>query len=46
MTKEELEKEAEERARKLEESQTLGVYDNDEEWNCKVYQSGSSECIY
>lgn len=31
MTKEEFEKEAEERARKLEESQTLGVYDTDEE---------------
>ena len=28
MTKEEFEKEADERARKLEESQTLGVYDN------------------
>ena len=31
MTKEEFEKEAEERARKLEESQTLGVYNSDEE---------------
>lgn len=31
MTKEEFEKEAEERARKLEESQTLGVYNTDEE---------------
>ena len=31
MTKEEFEKEAEERARKLKESQTLGVYDSDEE---------------
>lgn len=31
MTKEEFEKEAEERARKLEEKQTLGVYDNEEE---------------
>lgn len=32
MTKDELRKEAEERARKLEESQTLGVYDNDEDY--------------
>ena len=32
MTKEELEKEAEVRARKLEESQTLGVCDNDEDY--------------
>lgn len=31
MTKEEFEKEAEERARKLEESQALGVYNSDEE---------------
>ena len=31
MTKEEFEKEADERARKLEESQTLGVYNSDEE---------------
>ena len=31
MTKEEFEKEAEERVRKLEESQTLGVYNSDEE---------------
>ena len=32
MTKEELEKEAEEKARELEESQTLGVYDYDEDF--------------
>ena len=32
MSKEELEKEAKERAEKLEESQTLGVYDNDEDF--------------
>lgn len=31
MTKEEFEKEVEERAKKLEESQTLGVYNTDEE---------------
>ena len=32
LNKEELRKEAEERARKLEESQTLGIYDNEEEY--------------
>ena len=46
------EKEAEERARKLEESQTLGVYDNDEElahdvgWNAEEvsgYEDGFKE---
>ena len=31
MTKEEFEKEAKERARKLEENQTVGVYDDDED---------------
>ena len=52
MTKEEFEKEAKERARKLEENQTVGVYDDDEDsardigWNAgevSCYEDGFND---